>query len=304
MVRRFGSIMIVQSIIDKIKTNLDELGLSYFSEEDILQVIQDGYDEIATLTGCIEKSTTYPMINDLIYYDFSVGIADFYAVVGIWNNNTKRWLSPRTLKEAQLIRSDWELMDGEPDNFIVSSFKLVGVFPTNAIVTGSFIIFYNALAETLTMTSTPTIPPKHFNILEEYAMASLLEQSQEFVKAQTYLKSYLNAIPKVRNAAKTLAAMNRLMIIGDSMPMFAESLLSGETEMWVDFETPTVINTSTLTIAGTPSPPSAFYLYRDGMLLFSGIGFTRSGTTITLSPGYEHVLGANPTVWRCSYRVA
>lgn len=293
--------MTVSSIIEKLKFNLNELGLVYFSEADLLETIQDGYNEIVTLTGCIEKHTVYPIVNDLVYYEFGAGISDFYALVGLWNSNTKRWLRARTLKEARLIRVDWELMDGEPDNFIISSYKLTAVFPTKEIATGSFIVFYNALAETLTLNSVPSIPAKHFNILENYAMGSLLEQSQEFTKAKVYLKEYIQDIPKVRTAAKLLAATDRIMIMDDSMPRFAESLL-GE-EMWIDFETPIVINSTTLTIVSTPSPTGAFYLFRDGVVLFDGIGYTRSGTTITLSPGYEHVSGVTPTVWRASYRV-
>ena len=294
--------MIVSSIIDKIKVNLNELGLTYFSESDILEVIQDGYNEVVTLTGCIEKHTVSPMINDLIYYEFGIGISDFYALVGLWNSNTKRWLQARTLREARLIRVDWELMDGEPDNFIVSSYKQVAVFPTKEIATGVFIVFYNALAETLTLGSIPSIPPKHFNILENYAMSSLLEQNQEFGKAKIYYTEYVETIPKVRQAAKLLAATDRLMVMGDSMSRFAEALLEGA-EMWIDNEVPTVVNPTTLTIVGTPSPSSAFYLFRDGLLLYETIGFTRSGTTITLSTGYEHDSTVVATVWRASYRV-
>lgn len=289
--------MTVSSIIEKVKSNLNEVGLNYYTEADILEIIQEGYNEIVTLTGCIEKYLTYPQINDLIYYDFNTTINDFYALVGMWNTNTKRWLNPRTLKEARLLRYDWELWEGEPDNYLITSFKLVGVFPTKQTATGSFIIFYNSIADTLSTTSVPKLPSKHYSALENYATGVLLEQSQEFSKAQEYLEEYLNSIPRIKSAAKLLAATDRYMIMGDSMPRFAEALLGDE--MWVDLETPTVVNPSTLTIAGTPSPPAAFYLFRDGILMYDGIGYTRSGSTITLNSGYEDVSG---TLWRASYR--
>jgi hypothetical protein len=291
--------MIVSSIVDLVKINLNEAGLTYYTEDDILEVIQDGYDEIAVLTKCIENYTVYPKINDLVYYDFSIGVPDFYALTGIFNNTTKKWLYPRTIKEARLLRSDWELWEGEPDNFLITSFKLTAIFPTKATAVGSFIIFYNALAPTINLGSQLKFPAKHFNILENYVTGTLLEQAEEFVKASKYLKEYYDAIPKVHSAAKALAASDRLMVMGDSMPRFAESITGDE--MWVDHETPTIVNSTTLTIVSLPSPSTAFYLHRDGILLAEGTGFTRSGTTITLSAGYEDYTGC---IWRASYRTA
>jgi len=292
--------MLVSEIIDNIQVNLNEAGLTYYTEVDILEAIQDGYDEIVTLTGCIEKYTYHPQINDLVYYRFGDSISDFYAIVGIYNSNTKRWLYPRTLIEARSMRWDWELWDGEPDNFIISSYKLTAIFPSKLAAIGSFLIFYNALADSLTTGSTPKLPIKHMNVLENYATASLLEQAQEYIRASKYLKEYVESISKVKDAAKLLAATDRLMIMGDSMPRFAEGV--GDSEMWVDFETPTVVTPASLTIAGVPSPSTAFYLFRDAGVLFEGIGFTRVGNTISLNAGYEDVSGV--TVWRASYRTA
>jgi hypothetical protein len=62
----------------------------------------------------------------------------------------------------------------------------------------------------------------------------------------------------------------------------------GSALLFVDAETPAgVLNgvNNTLTLSAVPTPVSSLKLYRNGMLLRQGLGFTISGTLITMLPG-------------------
>jgi hypothetical protein len=70
--------------------------------------------------------------------------------------------------------------------------------------------------------------------------------------------------------------------------------------LFVDAETPGgVINgvNTTLTLSAAPSPASSLKLYRNGLLLRDGIGFTVSGSSITMLPGSVPVAGDVLQAW-------
>lgn len=99
-----------------IQSNLSDLSLNYYSNDDYNNVIQDAYDDIAVLTQCIQNNITINWISNLSYYNFrAIGISDYLGAIGVFNNVTNLWLrDDLNIKDFDRIRRDWETWIGAP----------------------------------------------------------------------------------------------------------------------------------------------------------------------------------------------
>lgn len=186
-------------IAAKIQTNLNDAGVLY-TADDLNDSLQDGYSEVAAFTGCIYKVASIDLVANLSYYDFGSLISDFFAVTAIFNTNTKQWLSPTNLKVLESIREDWELAVGNPFLFWPVNFRFVALYPRMTSALGSLYVVYRAQADVLTASSEPAIPLEQQAILENYTTSDLLEQAEEFTKAQLEFNTYVQAIKDLRQA--------------------------------------------------------------------------------------------------------
>src|SRR6266699_1484226 len=94
----------------RVRKELNDRGVTFYSNDDIDKSFEDAYSDIVCLTKCIVKKTSVNFTTNC-YYDFKVlGVTDFMAVTAIFNNNTNRWLlDDKTLRDYDLIRDNWEL---------------------------------------------------------------------------------------------------------------------------------------------------------------------------------------------------
>src|SRR5439155_8110884 len=99
----------------RVRKDLNDKGITYFSDTDLNESFEDAYSDIVALTNCIIKKTQVNFTTD-VYYDFRVlGVSDFMAVTAIFNNNTNRWLfDDKTLRDYDLIRDNHETWNGTP----------------------------------------------------------------------------------------------------------------------------------------------------------------------------------------------
>lgn len=183
----------VVAIQARVTRNLNDAGVVYYRNKDYTDSIQDGYDEVAARTACIEKIATVPFVNNQTYYDFMTLIPDFMAIKGIFNGRIKRWMIPSMAPELDGFRIDWEMAKNEPNYFFPVNFRWVAIFPIPASSNSgnnNMYIWYAAQADTLAQTSIPQIPPDNINLLEFYTTADLLDQSEEYSKADFYWALY------------------------------------------------------------------------------------------------------------------
>ena len=190
----------------RISRNVNSTGV-FYTPADLNDAIQDGYDEIVGLTGCIHKATTIAFTANLTYYDFGSLISDFAALVAIWNTTTKRWLLPVSEKYLERERDDWETATGTPEYFYPVNFRYVAIYrkPSSAGY-GNMYVFYKALADTLEGDDTPSIPHEYVQTLEEYVTTDMFEQQREWVKANDRMKAYLEQLKEL----KTQVMMHRI----------------------------------------------------------------------------------------------
>lgn len=186
----------------KIQTKLGDNGI-FYQPADLNDSIQDGYSEVAALTGCIFKATSVSLVGNLSYYDFGSLIPDFLAVTAIFNPQIKRWMTPTSLKNLEDIRNDWELAIGTPFLFWPVNFRFVALYPKLTTSTGSLYIYYRAQADTLSSSSTPQIPDDLQIALEDYTVGDMFEQVEEFSKAGISLESYFKGIKDIKQATRS-----------------------------------------------------------------------------------------------------
>jgi hypothetical protein len=208
--------MIFSDLKSNVRKNLDDLGISFYNADDLNDAITDAYNDIVTRTQCIiKKSAGLSWIANLSYIDFKVdyGITDFMAVTAIFNNNTNMFLDDNlSLKQFNLIRQDWEINTGQPTNWAPHSFNRIAIFPRLASATGTFDLYYWALAPTIVDSDTPLVATDKQMMFEEYGTADLLEQAEEYAKALIFWNNYFANIEQYMERVKKLSKADLMLL--------------------------------------------------------------------------------------------
>lgn len=223
-----------------IRSNLHDAGVTFYSEDDLNDSVQDAYDDIAILAKFIIKRATCHYLDDVSYYDAAVdlGIVDFLGATAIYSNRNNRWLDDNiSLRQLDNIRTDWETWTGTPEMWIPVSVKKFAIVPkttgsgassgtfekiafTDAFEIGSFGTAANNTFELYFWCLAPAlkndedgflIAPDMQSLLEYYGTADLLEQAQEFIKAETWWIQYYQGVEEYKERIANIAKSDLLL---------------------------------------------------------------------------------------------
>lgn len=215
---------VIKSIV---RTNLNDNGITFWSDSDLNDSIQDAYDDIVCLSQCIPKTATFKWIGQLTYYDAiqDLGLTDYLSTVAIFNYSTNLWLrDDLNLRDLDRLRRDWECWIGTPQFWVSTSprhFAIAPKYPTQrsngafsapafseAFYIGSnslnsFKILYWATAPILTGDSSTLLTASDVqNMFEFYVTADMLEQAQEFSKAAEFWGKYYDSLTEYSQRVK------------------------------------------------------------------------------------------------------
>jgi hypothetical protein len=199
------------------RRNIDDIGVKHYTAGDIDTAAQEGYEDIAALTQCIIQRFQIPWIPNLSYYDFrSLGVTDLLMPIAIYNELTKTWLrDDRSLRHFDMMRQDWELAKGTPEYWCPVNFKYTAIFPkynsNDAINT--FFLYYATTAPTIVDAETPLIATDFQNLIIHYITGTMLEDDEEFVKAEPFWQLYYAGIEKYTERVKNISRADLLMVI-------------------------------------------------------------------------------------------
>jgi hypothetical protein len=193
----------------KIRRNLNDLGITYYSENDLNESIQDGYDEIVVFCECIEARYDVPFVNNTTYYNLRNTVPNYYRIIKIRDIDKNRFLDPASARGENFYRDDWEIVNSDPREFVIAGPDYVGMSGRSSVATGSFTVFYKATAETLGPNSVLRISDKFINLIIDYCTADLLEQNEEYQKAARYWDKYEPALEDYRRKIQLLANSDR-----------------------------------------------------------------------------------------------
>src|ERR1017187_6984816 len=221
-----------------VRQNLDDNGVSFYSDDDLNESLQDAYDDIVCMSQCVTKTVTLKWIGSLSYYDFKndLGLVDYLAPVAIFNYATNRWLrDDLTLRDLDRLRRDWELWIGTPQFWcssdpahiaIAPKYQDSGVTPgafaplafSNAFFIGTvstlsnFKLVYWATAPVLSGDSDNFLTASDVqNLFEFYCTADMLEGAEEFDKASEYWEKYYSSLVEYSSRVKKINRSDLLL---------------------------------------------------------------------------------------------
>ena len=154
-------------IAARVRSNLHDSCITYYSADDINDSIQDGYDEVVAIARTITNDSAITLTDETSYYNLASLISDYIHVVALFNDNTSRWFDYYAHVLLRELRSDWELAKGESEGFTVWDGRWISVFPRLTTASGTFTVIYKASANTLSSATVPSIPFQYERILEQ-----------------------------------------------------------------------------------------------------------------------------------------
>ena len=200
-----------KNMANKIRINLNDLGVTYYSEDDLIDSIQDAYDEITVYCECIDQEIDINFQNDLTYYNLTELVPDFYRVIRVWHPGINQFMYIGSDRDENSMRNDWELTQATPRDVIISGPNMLGFVGRNSNATGFFTLFYKAKGKNpLNDNDVFQINTNYLMLIENYCTADLLEQNQEFVKAQKYWEHYEPKLQEYRQKIQLLARSDRV----------------------------------------------------------------------------------------------
>lgn len=206
-------------IRDRIRKNLVDAGVTYYTEENINDIIQDAYDLIAAESQCIVKRVTLNWQANVNYHDFltNFSVSDYLGVVAIFNNSTNQWLRDDvSLRDLDRIRRDWEKWTGTPQFWAPHSQRYTIIAPhyPSPISGLTFDLVYYAQAPQFTTdTDVPLVSADMQRLFEFYCTGDLLESAEEINKAQKWTNQYLTEIVNYKERCHNLARNELLLRI-------------------------------------------------------------------------------------------
>jgi len=178
----------------RVRSNLDDAGITFYTATDIEDSLQDAYYWTSIFANTVEKTVDISFENSAAYYNLLSIIPDLFAVTGVYDIARKKFLSYCPRLELISITDKYEVWPGIPQFFFIHSqtFMYIGPQPANVVslvqtTNKDLKIFYRGFdLNVIDDLHTYRIPVQGEDCLEYYATADLLEQAQEWSKAQEY----------------------------------------------------------------------------------------------------------------------
>lgn len=127
---------LISAIKSRIRQNLNDNGVTFYSTEDLDDSFQDAYDDIAFLSRCIIKKRAVSKQANLSYYALADEITDLMAPIAIYDPaQSKFLLDDKTLRDFELENDSWELRTGTPTHWAALDHKYTALYPRYASVT-------------------------------------------------------------------------------------------------------------------------------------------------------------------------
>jgi hypothetical protein len=177
-----------------VRRKLNERTAAFYSDDDIARAINEGYTELADATEFYERYAYVPMLKKRTYYDLSLILPDtFLSPRRIYNPTTSRWLEAVDPLMLDRNRTQWEIVDGQPEQYLLRGNWWLGVFPRPTADSQGLRFYHTAIPPVMTDDSeTPEQIPQEFHRgLEEYALCDLMGQRRETRKALKHWDAYM-----------------------------------------------------------------------------------------------------------------
>lgn len=101
-----------------------------WTEERILEELNEGYEELAEESEFFECSETIDLRSGVTYYDLrDITSQEPLALKAVYNNQTQRWLNWKDVRQLDGMWVQWERVTGEPEAVFLRGLFSMGLWP-------------------------------------------------------------------------------------------------------------------------------------------------------------------------------
>jgi len=172
----------------------DTVAPIYWSDDDVNEAINDGYEELSDASEWYERSANIPFLSNLRYFDLRTALGDdtFLSPRRAFNPNTNWWLKPSDPRDLDFhTYRRWEINLGTPQRIIQRGLFYIGIFPLQNGDAGLMKFWYSAMPPALiTDADEPPFPQEFHQGIIEYALFDLMGQESQTSKALVHWEQY------------------------------------------------------------------------------------------------------------------
>ena len=170
----------------EVRRKLNETSATFWTNDDIKEALNEGYEEISDETEWYEREATIQTTANRLYHDLRTVLSDtFLSLRRVWNTETQRWCYPTNPREKDGGYRQWELNQGEPQDVFMRCLWFLGQWPKRGGDSGRTRIVYTALPPAMDDgADEPDFPKEFHRGIVEYALSDLLAQERETKKAK------------------------------------------------------------------------------------------------------------------------
>lgn len=197
------------SIRANIRIYMGDIGTSFWDDAAINEAIQDAYTELSGTLQIIRKNGLVTFRADRNYFSPATLLSDssYLNTLAVFDIARNIFLKDNLVwpRDFQKIRSDWEASTTPPEYWCPVDTTQIVVYG-RLQAAGRYRIYYAATAPILTDDTTVLLLPDQAELaLEEYIQCDLLEQAEEFAKAQIHYERYSGEILHLLDLSHNLA---------------------------------------------------------------------------------------------------
>lgn len=176
-----------------IRRQLDESGTVFYTDADINEAIDAGYDEISDATEFFERQANIPLLKRRTYFDMTTNLSDtFLSPRRAYHPTTNRWLSPSDTREMDFhTYTQWELTEGSPQKMLMRGNWWLGIFPKETADIGVIRLYYTSIPDAMEDSAEPAFPKEFHPGIIEFVLSDLLGQARETKKSLSHWAAYI-----------------------------------------------------------------------------------------------------------------
>lgn len=187
----------------RVRANLDDAAVTFFTSIDLEESIEDAYYWSSAFANTIEKTANISFQQNCPYYNLQTIIPDHFAVTGVHDLARNKFLTYKSRQELISLNNEYEMWHGPPEYFYIHSQNYLfiapqplGVASLTQTANQDLKIFYRAFDDNVIddFHHHYRLPIQGEDCLEFYATADLLEQAQEWSKAQLYWDKFYSQL--------------------------------------------------------------------------------------------------------------
>jgi hypothetical protein len=184
----------------EVRIILNEATANFWSDADIQDSLNEGYEEISDATEWYERMTNIPLWSGRTYFDLRELLSDeLIAPRRAVSVQTDKWLSPSSVRTQDGKYRQWERNFGDPDVMFMRGLWWLGWHPKPSADGGFVRLYFSALPPEMSSdTDEPAMPEEYHLGLVEYAAYDLLAQDAEVKKALYHWQQYMGYESKLR----------------------------------------------------------------------------------------------------------